>query len=215
MNVSVQIYQLRVWVRKISPMIWRRLLVRDDSTIADLHYTLQIAMGWSDYCLHTFRIHGRKYGISRQYGPCFSDDPEKVRLQQFRFRPKEKFLYEYDFTDQWVHEVRVEKTVPFDSNRVYPVCIGGSGAGPAEGCGGPWEFMALRQKYSEWKIIERILKIAAEDSFEENREEIVRYKNWLSLDRFDRHSINRRLALYAGGDKSWRCEDEDEIPNNY
>jgi len=28
-------------------MIWRRLWVRSDSTIADLHYTLQIAFGWS------------------------------------------------------------------------------------------------------------------------------------------------------------------------
>jgi Plasmid pRiA4b ORF-3-like protein len=37
-----------VWLCEISPRIWRRLLVRSDSTSADLHHTLQIAMGWDD-----------------------------------------------------------------------------------------------------------------------------------------------------------------------
>jgi hypothetical protein len=40
-------------------MIWRRLLVGSDSSIADLHHTLQIAFGWSDSHLHRFHIHGR------------------------------------------------------------------------------------------------------------------------------------------------------------
>ena len=44
----VHVYQLKVWIQAISPMVWRRLLVRSDSTLADLHYTLQIAIGWSD-----------------------------------------------------------------------------------------------------------------------------------------------------------------------
>jgi hypothetical protein len=31
------LYQLRIVLRGISPLIWRRLLVRGDSTIDDLH----------------------------------------------------------------------------------------------------------------------------------------------------------------------------------
>jgi hypothetical protein len=42
-------YRIHVWIRQISPMIWRRLLVGGDSSIADLHHTLQIAFGWSDF----------------------------------------------------------------------------------------------------------------------------------------------------------------------
>ena len=42
------VYQFKVVLRGISPMIWRRFLVHSDSTIADLHYLLQIAFGWSD-----------------------------------------------------------------------------------------------------------------------------------------------------------------------
>jgi hypothetical protein len=46
---SPEIYQVHVWIRQISPMIWRRLLVHADNTLADLHYAIQIAFGWTDF----------------------------------------------------------------------------------------------------------------------------------------------------------------------
>lgn len=57
------IYQLKVVLLDVSPMIWRRLLVCSTSTITDLHYILQFTMGWSDDHLNRFRIHGKQYGI--------------------------------------------------------------------------------------------------------------------------------------------------------
>ena len=47
-NSEPLVYQLRVVLRGVSPLIWRRLLVRSDSTIADLHASLQLVLGWSD-----------------------------------------------------------------------------------------------------------------------------------------------------------------------
>lgn len=67
-------------------MVWRRVLVRSDSTIADLHNVLQIAFGWSDDHLHCFRIHGKEYGIPHVGGMGFDDDATTVRLACFRFR---------------------------------------------------------------------------------------------------------------------------------
>ena len=102
------IYQLKVVLLGVSPMIWRRLLVGSTITITDLHYILQITMGWSDDHLHRFRIHGKQYGIARLGGLSFSDDPDAVRLRDFCFRINERFLYEYDFHDNWQHQIRVE-----------------------------------------------------------------------------------------------------------
>ena len=65
-----EVYLLHVWIRQISPMIGRRLLVRSDSSLAALHDTIPIAFGWTDSHLHRFRIHGRDYGISRLGGPA-------------------------------------------------------------------------------------------------------------------------------------------------
>ena len=78
---AVQIYQFHVLLLTISPAIWRRFLIRSDSTIADLHYILQILMGWDDEHLHQFTIHGRHFGVEHIGG---------IYL-----------LYEYDFNDYW------------------------------------------------------------------------------------------------------------------
>ena len=76
---------------QISPMIWRRLPVRSDSSIADLHYTLQIAFGWSNEHLNRFRIHGQDYGVYHNGGVSFTKNPKLVRLSDFKFRKNERF----------------------------------------------------------------------------------------------------------------------------
>jgi hypothetical protein len=85
----VCVYQFKLMLRDISPMIWR-LLLRSDHSIADLHYAIKIAMGWSDSHVHRFRIHGRDLGVAHEGGVVFSDDPEKVHLVDFRFRLRER-----------------------------------------------------------------------------------------------------------------------------
>jgi Plasmid pRiA4b ORF-3-like protein len=131
------VYQFKVVLRGISPMIWRRLLLRSDHSIADLHYTIQIAMGWTNSHLHRFHIHGKDYGVAHEGGLTFSDDPERVLLGQFGFRLRERFLYEYDFYDNWEHDIRLEKVLPLNSKRVFPVCIRGQRPVPPEDSGGP------------------------------------------------------------------------------
>src|SRR2546427_5922984 len=120
-----------------APLIWRRVLVRSDSTIADLHVTLQLVFGWSDEHLHRFVVHGREYGISYAGVLSFRDDPHEVRLADLGLRAGERFLYEYNFTDGWEHDVRVEQILPLETTRPYPVCTGGRRAVPPEDCGGP------------------------------------------------------------------------------
>jgi hypothetical protein len=93
-ETTPEVYQVHARIRQVSPMIWRRLLVRTDSTLADLHDVLQIAFGWSDFHLHRFRIHGRDYGVNRLGGLGFSHDARSVRLADFQFRPHEWFLHE-------------------------------------------------------------------------------------------------------------------------
>src|SRR4051812_31545165 len=139
-----EIYLLHLWIRQISPMIGRRLLVRSDSTLEALHDTIQIAFGWTDSPLHRFRIHGRDHGVGRVGGPSFSTDARQVRLDSFQFRLNERFLYEYDLRDSWQHQVRVERRLAVEPERTYPVCVGGRRAAPPEDCGGPGAFQERR-----------------------------------------------------------------------
>jgi Plasmid pRiA4b ORF-3-like protein len=55
--IPPNVYQFRVVVQGISPLIWRRFSIRSDMSLATLHATLQIIFGWSDVHLHYFRRH--------------------------------------------------------------------------------------------------------------------------------------------------------------
>lgn len=200
----VEVYQFRVYLREISPAIWRRLLLRGDQTIADLHYTLQIAMGWSDLHLNRFVIHGKDFGVAHIGGMSFSDDPRTIKLSDFHFRLRERFLYEYDFGDRWEHEIRLEKKLPVDPKRTYPVCIGGSRRAPPEDCGGPIAFQGLESHYSLPYIAEKLWEIIEFDLRDEYWEELHEFMYWLTVNEFDRRAVNHRLKLYALDDDEWR-----------
>lgn len=203
---ELEVYQLRVYLRKMSPLVWRRLLVRSDSTIADLHDILQIAMAWTDYHLHQFHIRGKRYGVARIHGPSFRDRGRDVPLSHFRFRPCERFLYEYDFIDQWEHDIWVEQIRPVDSNQPYPLCIGGARAAPPEDCGGPARFLRLKHHHNPGYIMQRLLEMAEEGgTVGDYWDELTEFKYWVRVDKFDRRAVNQRLQLFAAGDETWRC----------
>ena len=213
---SPQIYQFRVWLREISPAIWRRILVRSDSTIADLHETLQIVMGWTDFHLHQFLIRGQAYGIPRLYGPLFKDNPRILRLADFRFLRGERFVYEYDFGDFWQLELRLEKMLPIDPRQTYPRCLDGARATPEEDCGGPWAYMELVEQHGlnpPWEEMELIAKVTNRilnssedeairdligdpDDLQEAVDRLEAYDQF-QPEHFDRRAVNSRLKLLA------------------
>ena len=143
------VYQRKVTLRALTPMIWRRLCVTSDTTIAQLHDVVPIAMGWEDLHRHQFRIHGKAYGIYRAGGISFADNPHAVILADFKLRKGEQFVYEYDMGDYWQHDIRLEQVLPLDLRKRYPVCTDGDGGCPPEDCGGPWGYRELLvERYS-------------------------------------------------------------------
>jgi hypothetical protein len=145
-------YHVHVWIRGIHPMLWRRFLVRSDSTLADLHVVLQIAFDWTDFHLHRFRIRKKDYAVPR-LGGLACHDARKIKLADLHFRINERFLYDYDFCDLWQHQVRIEKRLEIEASRSYPVCVGGQWAGPPEDSGGPQAFLD-RRAAAPWRVRE-------------------------------------------------------------
>lgn len=54
-----QVIQLKVTLRHTRPPIWRRVQVRSDISLLQLHDILQVVMGWTDSHLHQFVIRGK------------------------------------------------------------------------------------------------------------------------------------------------------------
>jgi len=195
------VYQLRVVVRGVSPLIWRRLLLPADTTIAGLHAVLQIAFGLTGTHLRRFVVHGREYGIGYVGGVGFRDDPHLVRLADLGLRPTERFVYDYDFTGDWRLGLRLEQVLVMDPGRVYPRCTGGRRAAPPEASGGVWAFLEQTQPHHVLAATLRAgeilsLLLEAEDltRFGEHRAELAALLPLLGVDRFDRRTVNRALA---------------------
>ena len=134
------IYQLRTVLRGINPLIWRRLLVRSDTTLAQLHTILQIVFAWSDELLYSFHMYGRDYGNR-------GANPDQVLLRDLRLHCGERFRYVYDIGAHWACDIRLEALLPLAPRRIYPVCIGGKRAGPSEDCRGAWAYMVRLEQH--------------------------------------------------------------------
>lgn len=218
-TIQVEVYQLFVWIREISPTIWRRLLVRSDCTLYDLHYILQLAFGWADSHLHQFKIYGKPYGIYQEGGISFQDNPREVHLADFRWRINERFLYQYDLGVNWEHEIRFEKKLTLQPKTLYPICISGSRKSPPESCHGPWHYQELCQHFSFYHLESRLTELLYEVSdnleknditkgrsiVEANLDEARKLQWWIKQrqDKFDRKGLNLRLKQYGAGNREW------------
>lgn len=143
---ALSIYQLKVTLKGCRPPIWRRVQVRGSTTLGQLHWVIQLSMGWTNSHLHSFTVEGIEYG-ERMPDLGFDDldmrDESKVLLSKIVRGEKFKFSYLYDFGDSWDHEILVEKVLEPDPEVDYPICIKAKRACPPEDCGGVWGYGAF------------------------------------------------------------------------
>ena len=66
---------------------------------------------------------------------------EKQHTLEHLLGEKDKFEYVYDFGDNWVHQIVVEKVMA--DGLPAPRCIAGARGCPPEDCGGSWGYAEL------------------------------------------------------------------------
>ena len=149
-------YTIKIFLYEVEPLIWRRFLVPETVTFAELHTIIQKAMGWNDEQAHQFR-----HGKGRHLGNVIADTREEVgpqdeftdendiTLAEFvgRRRLPIRLMYRYDFFDSWTHELVIEeKTEDGDVAKM----LGGERACPPEDCGGPFGYKECLEGFAEW-----------------------------------------------------------------
>ena len=185
-----EIIQLKIKLAGSNPPIWRRVLVAKNATFLDLHYTIQIAMGWENYHLFEFKINNNRIGIPDEdfddmgYGPSKVLHADQILLEKLIRTTGEEFIYEYDFGDGWIHKITVEKFLPRDSKKSYPVCIDGKLNCPPEDCGGIPGYYNL-------------LEITGDKNHPDYREMISWLGGTFDAGYFDIDKINKILSEYG------------------
>ena len=68
----------------------------------------------------------------------------------------ERFTYDYDFGDSWVHEIAVHRVWRMAKGLKFGVCLDGANACPPEDVGGSWGY-------------DNLLRVLADPSHEEHQ----------------------------------------------
>ncbi|MBD3193599.1 MAG: plasmid pRiA4b ORF-3 family protein [Candidatus Lokiarchaeota archaeon] len=156
-----QLYQLKITLRDIRPPIWRRILVSNQLYFADLHHIIQIYFSWGGYHLYEFYytdpfdpsiryyIAGkREWAESSEIEDYYHFMADEIQLCDVFSEGQKIVYYLYDFGDNWLHKIALEKKFPHKDGFDEPLCVGGKRAAPPEdsgGAGGYQEILEIKE----------------------------------------------------------------------
>ncbi|NYT96395.1 plasmid pRiA4b ORF-3 family protein [Salinispora sp. H7-4] len=143
-----QIFQLRISLAGVRPLVWRRVLVPGGFTLDRVHRVVQHAMGWRDCHLHSFEVDGEQFGEPDPDGELSLRDELEVRLDAVVGKGS-RFHYTYDFGNWWEHDLVVEDVLLADPEERYPDCLDGERACPPEDVGGPAGYLELLAAFAD------------------------------------------------------------------
>jgi hypothetical protein len=135
-------YDFKVSLDGIEPQAWRRFLLPDDATFAELDAAIIYAGPWEGDHLSAFHgvgknKHFRASGSGEKWGEELEES--EVPLGFYFKRKGQKCGYIYDFGDSWEHVIEfmgmVETEEEFERR-----LVGGARAWPLEDSGGLWGY---------------------------------------------------------------------------
>jgi hypothetical protein len=145
-----EVLQLRIQVREIEPPIFRVIQVTSTRTFHLLHEIIQWSFAWKNYHIYEFQVGGARVILP---SPDFPEQaglhPRTTRLGDLLRETVRSFTYTYDFGDDWVHDIAIEKRLPPDPAVRYPICLAGARAGPPEDSGVPGGFEEFLAAWSD------------------------------------------------------------------
>ncbi len=186
------IYQIKITLKNSKPAIWRRILIEPNTLLSDFHKIIQTTMGWTNCHLHRFYKKNIYYSPEDlDYVPSLIESllyqyinykTKRIRVNQLLMFEKDQIMYEYDFGDNWEHEILLEKIIPRNPKIKYPICTGGKRNCPPEDTGGIY-------RYKE------VLKIIRQPDHEEYESILEWMGTSFDPEYFDKEEINEMLGF--------------------
>ena len=179
--------RIRVELQDLEPKIWRRVDVPLSSTLAAVNDIIQVSFHWQDYHLYEFVVGERVYGVPTDEDEFYGRKTYKaaaIRLKTLVERGVDRFLYVYDFGDNWRHDVVVEGLRDGGEDTEYPVFVDGARRCPPEDVGGTDGFM---------EFLEAVL----DSSHEEHDRMMAWYGGPFDPEDIDEQRIRLVLGMFA------------------
>ncbi|SDP65651.1 plasmid pRiA4b ORF-3 family protein [Desulforhopalus singaporensis] len=145
-------YILHISLMFSDPLIWRKVQVPGDYSLARLHEIIQTAMGWSDSFVHQFMVGKISYeptiksSIPRESKRF---DEHKYKLHTLEEGMQFMFSYLYDAGEGWEHEITLEEVVPPGKELNHPVLLAGENSCPPEEVGDVHQYNQLVSAFTD------------------------------------------------------------------
>ncbi|MCL1950655.1 MAG: plasmid pRiA4b ORF-3 family protein [Turicibacter sp.] len=108
------------------PGCYRHIQIDEKNTLHDLHDAIMDAFDFDDDHLHIFFMDNKPWSYHNQYICPRVDDLDsakaftnEVKLSQFHLEKGDKFLYIFDFGDEWRFQIKVLREVEEETKLAY------------------------------------------------------------------------------------------------
>jgi len=107
---TIDIYRFKVSLRE-KPDIWRVIEIKGNQMLSSLHKAIFNAFDRFDEHLYSFFMSGKSYDKESEYISPYPEAPKssqlatRIRIDTLFLHPGQKFLYLFDYGDEWWHEV--------------------------------------------------------------------------------------------------------------
>ena len=186
-------FQFKIQIKNIKkPPVWRRIVVPAKISFELFHEIIQEAFGWMEIHMYSFSPGGygtepwiEKNDEEGDY-PIFKDSlSATTTLLSDIFKAEgDTFTYIYDYGDDWIHKITLEKIDRLNI-ALSAKLLDGKGICPPEDCGGPWGYEHLKKVITD-----------------KNHPEFQDYKNWIIGD-------EKLMEFYDDDEPLWDPNDFD------
>jgi Plasmid pRiA4b ORF-3-like protein len=126
-----QVAVLKVVLAGFRPPVWRRIQVPVIASLGTLHWVIRDLFGWDGDHLHVFEVGKKRYGCV-DMSPEETADADTITMNGAFAAAGGKIEYTYDLGACWRHEITLEKTIPREQGKTYPICVAFKGDSPVE-----------------------------------------------------------------------------------
>lgn len=194
-------YIVKVTIENTHPPVWRRILLPDRISFADLHEILQTAFGWENCHLHNFTFPVRGIEVLPEEAEAYGDSADEDKTVIDEFLASCKWIrYTYDFGDNWCHKIVLEKTDTEYKGRCA-VVLKAKGDNFVEDSGGLWSGEDSRFPFSMDEVNANLGKweITRKKNSKQGREllEMLRFEENLIVNKKEiRQNIKKIMQEY-------------------
>lgn len=95
----------------LNPSCWRKLRMPSSATLMDLHNLIQKAFAFDDDHLYSFFMDGKRFSKHAYHSPMDMEGPyvQDKEIGRLNLYEGKRFLYLFDFGDEWELYITVEK----------------------------------------------------------------------------------------------------------